>query len=323
MKSGAESGWDYSSRCFQRFTKKFENSISRWFVGNESLDGEEELLKVKPLIIINKKSLQSLNLANIEQPSPDWCQQKKQVGTADIVPVDLNSFLCKNAKILSDLFARFWMFFLFCDFHFATFYRMENPTKSAEYERKYESLRDSIHAVLYSDNLWHDFNIVTRYFKLKKRVQTTNVLRKSTTRQHTGGFYPSNLAPLYSDCIPASLDLGMVVVEIAKLSDTLGQPGGPPSSTIESRWIPGFFCFPDVSTLAQAAVGLPKCVAAIGGNDCEYCQQQSTNNLSFMNQVVSLEKTNSTIGQSLAKTIASNFLNNVLRYMDWLYTRDL
>ena len=42
-----------------------------------------------------------------------------------------------------------------------------------------------------------------------------------------------------------------------------------------------------------------------------------------MNQVVSLEKTNSTIGQSLAKTIASNFLNNVLRYMDWLYTRDL
>ena len=33
-----------------------------------------------------------------------------------------------------------------------------------------------------------------------------------------------------------------------------------------------------------------------------------------MNQVVSLEKTNSTVGQSLAKTIASNFLNNVLRY---------
>jgi len=32
-----------------------------------------------------------------------------------------------------------------------------------------------------------------------------------------------------------------------------------------------------------------------------------------MNQVVSLEKTNSTVGQSLAKTIASNFLNNVLR----------
>ena len=68
------------------------------------------------------------------------------------------------------------------------------------------------------------------------KTRTNNIcLRKSTTRQHTGGFYPSNLAPLYSDCIPASLDLVMVVVEIAKLNDTLGQPGGLPSSTIESR----------------------------------------------------------------------------------------
>ena len=74
-----------------------------------------------------------------------------------------------------------------------------------------------------------------------------------------------------------------------------------------------------MATLAQAAVGLSKCVAAIGGNDCEYCQQQSTNNLSFMNQVVSLEKTNSTVGQSLAKTIANNFLNNVLRYRLVIY----
>merc|ERR1719222_1630723 len=58
MKSGAESGWDYSSR---------------WFVGNESFHEEEELLKVR---------------------------------TADILPVDLNSFLCKNAKILADFFTR-------------------------------------------------------------------------------------------------------------------------------------------------------------------------------------------------------------------------
>ena len=93
---------------------------------------------------------------------------KKQVRTADIIPVDLNSFLCKNAKILSDLFARFSLFPLFfAIFIFFLVNRMENQAKSAEYERKYESLRDSIHAVLYSDNLWHDFNIVTRYFKLK------------------------------------------------------------------------------------------------------------------------------------------------------------
>ena len=76
------------------------------------------------------------------------------------------------------------MFFLFCDFHFATFYRMENPTKSAEYERKYESLRDSIHAVLYSDNLWHDFNIVTRYFKLKTRTNNKCLEKKYNQAAH-------------------------------------------------------------------------------------------------------------------------------------------
>ena len=56
------------------------------------------------------------------------------------------------------------------------------------------------------------------------------------TRQHTGGFYPSNLAPLYSDCVPPSLDLTLVAAKIVQFNDTLSQPGGPPSSTVESRW---------------------------------------------------------------------------------------
>ena len=55
------------------------------------------------------------------------------------------------------------------------------------------------------------------------------------TRQHTGGFYPSNLAPLYSDCVPPSLDLTLVADQIVQFNDTLSQPGGPPSSTVESR----------------------------------------------------------------------------------------
>ena len=54
-------------------------------------------------------------------------------------------------------------------------------------------------------------------------------------RQHTGGFYPSNLAPLYSDCIPTSLDLNFVADKILEFNETLSQPGGLPSSTIESR----------------------------------------------------------------------------------------
>jgi len=195
MKSGAESGWDYSSR---------------WFVGNTSWHEEEELLKVR---------------------------------TADILPVDLNSFLCKNAKILADFFSR-----------------MERPSKAEEYAKKHSELREAIHAVLHFDNLWHDYNIVTR--------------------QHTGGFYPSNLAPLYSDCIPPSLDLNSVADKILEFNETLSQPGGPPSSTVESRqqWD-----FPNV---------WPPLVEMT---------------------VVSLEKTNTSVGRSLAKQIANNFLNNVLR----------
>ena len=55
MKSGAESGWDYSSR---------------WFSG--SSQGNELY----------------------------------SVSTGDILPVDLNSFLCKNAQIIAELYRR-------------------------------------------------------------------------------------------------------------------------------------------------------------------------------------------------------------------------
>merc|ERR1712037_184498 len=138
--------------------------------------------------------------------------------------------------------------------------RMENPSKAEEYAKKHLQLREAIHAVLRFDNLWHDYNIVTG--------------------QHTGGFYPSNLAPLYSDCVPPSLDLTLVAAKIVQFNDTLSQPGGPPSSTVESRqqWD-----FPNV---------WPPLVEMT---------------------VVSLEKTNTSVGRSLAREIAKNFLNNVLR----------
>merc|ERR1719431_620569 len=77
MKSGAETGWDYSSRGF---------------VGNLSRPAEDELLDVK---------------------------------TGDIIPVDLNSFLCRNADILAGLFQR-----------------MENTEKATEYAAKREELRE-------------------------------------------------------------------------------------------------------------------------------------------------------------------------------------
>ena len=161
---------------------------------------------------------------------------KKQVRTADIIPVDLNSFLCKNAKILSDLFARFSLFQLFfLQFSFSSLligWRTKQSQQNMKGSTKVCETPFMLSSILTICGMTSTLSQGISNWK----TRTNNIcLRKSTTRQHTGGFYPSNLAPLYSDCIPASLDLGMVVAEIAKLNDTLGQPGGPPSSTIESR----------------------------------------------------------------------------------------
>ena len=76
MKSGAESGWDYSSR---------------WFSGRNTTN------------------------------------ELYSVATGDIIPVDLNSFLCKNAKIIADLFRK-----------------LERP----DMVEKYEDIRESLKAAI-------------------------------------------------------------------------------------------------------------------------------------------------------------------------------
>ena len=77
----------------------------RWFVGNASWNEEEELLKVwNP----NNSTWQRNYWKGIRLYGQCSYQFSCiQVRTADILPVDLNSFLCKNAKILADFFTRF------------------------------------------------------------------------------------------------------------------------------------------------------------------------------------------------------------------------
>lgn len=79
MKSGAESGWDYSSR---------------WFVTNQERSSEDELLDVQ---------------------------------TGNILPVDLNSFLCRNAEIMQQLFIK-----------------VENFEKAEEYKKLREEFKEAI-----------------------------------------------------------------------------------------------------------------------------------------------------------------------------------
>ena len=79
MKSGAESGWDYSSR---------------WFAEDSIRTEKEELLDIR---------------------------------TGDFIPVDLNSFLCKNAGILEYLFSE-----------------MENLEMKETYRKRKEELKEAI-----------------------------------------------------------------------------------------------------------------------------------------------------------------------------------
>ena len=141
------------------------------------------------------------------------------------------------------------------------------------------------------------------------------------TRQHTGGFYPSNLAPLYSDCVPPSLDLTLVADQIVQFNDTLSQPGGPPSSTVESRWsslVETILFDEELFQLWLFSIRQQWDFPNVWPPLVEMTVFSRSNNLSINQsrsplQVVSLEKTNTSVGRSLARKIANNFLNNVLR----------
>ena len=116
MKSGAESGWDYSTK---------------WFFKEDGTP--------------------SLELIDVQ--------------TRHIIPVELNSYLCHNAKIMEK------------------FYNiLGNKAKAQEYGRIFDNFKLSIDEVLWNDTLGAYFD-----YKILQKEQNTK-------------FYPSNLAPLWADC---------------------------------------------------------------------------------------------------------------------------
>ena len=116
MKSGAESGWDYSTK---------------WF--------------------FNTDGTPSLNLNDVQ--------------TRHIIPVELNSYLCKNARILQN----FYML-------------LGNEKKSKEYSARVDDFKSAIHDVLWNGTKG-------AYFDYKIQHNEQNI-----------EFYPSNLSPLWANC---------------------------------------------------------------------------------------------------------------------------
>ncbi|XP_076032352.1 trehalase-like [Oratosquilla oratoria] len=154
LKSGAESGWDYSTR---------------WFVNNNTNEG----------------SLKDLNVTSI-------------------LPVDLNSLLCMNARILSGFYRR-----------------LGKQSKSMEYSNLADTKNETM-ALFWDDEdgTWYDFDL--------------------NTQQRRRYFYLSNIHPIWSECYGHEKDrvrahtIDKVIQYLKKVNVTTNYVGGVPTSLSDS-----------------------------------------------------------------------------------------
>ena len=157
MKSGAESGWDYSTR---------------WFFKENGRVPSQDLLDIQ---------------------------------TRHIIPVDLNSYLCKNAQILSKFYGL-----------------LGQESKAQEYERIFDKFTDSIDQVLWNEEkgAWFDYKITNGKDDEKLNLQ----------------FYPSNLAPLWAKCYQQNRLLQKIipVINYVERLKAFDYPGGVPTSMVKS-----------------------------------------------------------------------------------------
>jgi len=163
MASGAESGWDFSSR---------------WY-------SEDLMMSVtNPLL---------------------------SIVTGDIIPVDLNSILCRVAEIISQYYEA-----------------LERLDKAKEYQTYSDSLKRAIRSILWhdSDNIWYDYNI-------KKDEQNRN-------------FYPSNLSPLYTGCYNDSYINKPNMIKGMRDLGVFDFPGGLPTSLHNSTNFPQQWDLPNI-----------------------------------------------------------------------------
>ncbi|XP_067910253.1 trehalase isoform X2 [Heterodontus francisci] len=152
LKTGAESGWDFSSR---------------WFI----------------------------------DPSGENSGTLKDTKTKHILPVDLNSFLCKNERILAS-------------FH----KKLGNSVKAKYYEDALNRRIDAVRDVFWdkTQRIWFDYNLISN-------------------RSNTA-FYASNLAPIWAECFAEQEQGEMVDMMIRYLEDQqlLWYRNGIPTSLVAS-----------------------------------------------------------------------------------------
>uniref|UniRef100_A0A914HN57 Trehalase n=1 Tax=Globodera rostochiensis TaxID=31243 RepID=A0A914HN57_GLORO len=120
-----------------------------------------------------------------------------------IVPVDLNALICGNFEMLAHLFLQ-----------------IGDKTKAAQYHNDFQTFREDVQNLFYSDGGWFDYNLKTG--KLNKK------------------YYASIVVPLFARCYHA-VDVEETERMFAKLEqfdNVLTHPFGVPTSTIntEQQW---------------------------------------------------------------------------------------
>ncbi|EFO91846.1 CRE-TRE-5 protein [Caenorhabditis remanei] len=131
--------------------------------------------------------------------SSRWFKDHKNLSTIEttnIVPVDLNAFLCYNMNIMQ------------------FFYELTgNPLKHMEWSSRLTNFRQSFTKVFYvpSRKGWYDYNL--------------------RTGAHNTDFFPSNAAPLFAQCYdPLNSQLAVDVYNQMEASGAFGMSGGVPTS---------------------------------------------------------------------------------------------
>ncbi|XP_071957606.1 trehalase-like [Antedon mediterranea] len=122
--------------------------------------------------------------------------------TKNIIPVDLNSVLCKNEKILSDLF-----------------WEVGDVSKASMYRNAYTQRRIAIQAVLWNNDegSWFDYDIET----------------SSLNNQ----FFASNIAPWWANCYGngyGNAEKEEKVLNYLQKTGVLSYPGGVPTSLVNT-----------------------------------------------------------------------------------------
>ena len=97
-------------------------------------------------------------------------QNRKDIQTKHILPVELNAYLCRNARIMSEMYEL-----------------LGNTDKSDSFKQWGNSFQDAIQNVLWNNEkgAWFDYDTLHQ----RQRSDSKN-------------FYPSNLAPLWAECYP-------------------------------------------------------------------------------------------------------------------------